>query len=167
MKGRKSERFQYVSPVTGSIGPGSYDIDKVSRLAKIIAAKPTSKLGVAVTTACRFPDLKPDGPGAGQYEGTTFIDLLEHQSISLGSKTKNTSSCSFNIPGPGTYNPNYAIGRHVGNDHRFALTKSEWLKEKTIANRLTMCQMKELLKSNESCWEKRTGRRIAHLALYF
>jgi hypothetical protein len=90
MKGQKSERFQYLAPVTGSIGPGSYDIDRVSRLAKMVSAKPTSKLGVAVRTACRFPDLKPDGPGAGQYEGITFIDLLEHRSISLGSKPKNT-----------------------------------------------------------------------------
>lgn len=55
----------------------------------------------------------------------------------------------------------------MGNDHRFALTKSEWLKEKTAANKVTMENMKDLLKSNESCWEKRTGRRIAHLALYF
>lgn len=91
MKGQKSERFQYLAPVTGSIGPGSYDIDRVSRLSKIVAQKPTSKLGVAVTTACRFPDLKPgDGPGAGEYEGMTFVDLLEHRSISLGSKPKNS-----------------------------------------------------------------------------
>ena len=73
-------------------------------------------------------------------------------------------SSFVNFPGPGTYNPNYAIGRHVGNDHRFALTKSEWLKEKTMVNKAKMENMKEVLRSNE---EKRTGRRIAHLALYF
>ena len=167
MRGQKSQRFQIMAPVTGSIGPGSYEIDGATGLFKTVAQKPTSKLGVAVTTACRFPDLKASGPGAGEYEGTTFVDLLDQKSITLGSKSLITDHSILNTPGPGTYNPNYAIGRHVGNDHRFALTKSEWLKKKSLENRAKLENLKELLKSNEAFWEKRTVRRIAHLSLYF
>ncbi|KAJ3117779.1 hypothetical protein HK100_000750, partial [Physocladia obscura] len=39
-----------------------------------------------------------------------------------------------NNPGPGTYDINYAIGRHVGNDNRFALLKSKNLKHVSYLN---------------------------------
>ncbi len=156
-------RFQAPQPVTGSIGPGSYDI-------KDIHEKPISKLGVAITTACRFPEKISDWPSAGDYQTTTFIDLLEKKAMTLAPKAtalKVVQSHSSKLPGPGTYNPNYAVGRHVGNDHRFALTKSEWLKEQDVVNKSQIKLMKQLLHSSETFWEKRTGRRIAHLALYF
>jgi hypothetical protein len=62
--------------------------------------------------------------------------------------------------------PNYAIGRHVANDDRFALTKSELLKERKIINAYQEARAKDLL-AHDSFTEKRTCRRMAYLALYF
>ncbi|KAL2915227.1 hypothetical protein HK105_205334 [Polyrhizophydium stewartii] len=77
----------------------------------------------------------------GKYDRETFIDLLNVRCtstratlatletkdyITYQAAKKSNSYC----PGPGTYDVNYAIGRHVANDTNFALSKSDMLKQR-------------------------------------
>ncbi|KAJ3331711.1 hypothetical protein HDU76_002429 [Blyttiomyces sp. JEL0837] len=142
----------------------------------MIFDKPTSVLGVTVTKATRFPDLKELAPSPDKYEPQTFISILNGRITSrreilntLEDKSISEFALrrSFPIPGPGTYDINYAIGRHVANDNRFALLKSDKGKDRDHKNKDQLKELRKLLAGNDLFTDKRALRRMAHFALYF
>jgi hypothetical protein len=132
----------------------------------LLMRKPTSTLGTITTRAERFPTVKSEGPGAGQYDSVTFIDLIDKRESTIGLKNYRLKAES-NYPGPSTYRLNHAIGRHVANDYRFSLTNSEELKDRRTRNLLQQDHVKELLREHQVFAEKRSCRRLAYLGLYF
>ncbi|KAJ3088999.1 hypothetical protein HDU96_003929 [Phlyctochytrium bullatum] len=88
------------------------------------------------------------------------------------------------IPGPGTYDLNFAIGRHVANDFKFGLLKSDQLRnvsyilslfisggthipfQRDKKNKEQVVELRKLLGANDLFTDKRACRRMAHLALY-
>ncbi|KAJ3032065.1 UNVERIFIED_CONTAM: hypothetical protein HDU68_006838 [Siphonaria sp. JEL0065] len=101
-----------------------------------MAIKPSSIAGVCLTTVERFPEMKQLTPGPDVYEQKTFVHLLDSHIGSRREVLNSIEKKSFMDkriqremnPGPGTYDINSAIGRHVANDARFALLKSDRLK---------------------------------------
>ncbi|KAI8820222.1 uncharacterized protein EV422DRAFT_532079 [Fimicolochytrium jonesii] len=172
--GPRSERFQTLPPVTGAIGPGEYES---TALTTAILAKPTSNVGVYIRQGVRFPDVKQQAPPLGHYEHKSFIEdlkktkgsvrpLLDSGGAKSGLEATLRGSNGF-IPGPGTYDINYAIGRHVANDDRFSLHKSARLQWRDQKNRGQLAELRKLLVSDDIFTDKRACRRMAYLALYF
>ncbi|KAJ3302126.1 hypothetical protein HDV03_005417 [Kappamyces sp. JEL0829] len=176
-QGPRAERFKTLPPVTGDIGPGCYDLNETD-LTNQMMKKPTSKLGVAVVKSIRFPTIPNSVPGAGTYDGPTFIDILGRHYISKKGTLSNVSkekfanmqltknSCYYS-PGPGIYNINYAVGRHVANDYSFALYKSEALKKRDRINAEQMANLKELVGKDDIFTDRKACRRMAYLSLYY
>ncbi|KAI8841272.1 hypothetical protein BC829DRAFT_402843 [Chytridium lagenaria] len=176
--GPRSERFSKLPPLgdaTAHVGPGAYDIDQITTLSKSLADKPSSKLGVCVTTAQRFPDLKELAPSPDKYEPRGFVSVLKSKITSTREpletlEDKNVIEIFLRrmdpIPGPGTYDINRAIGRHVGNDYKFGLLKSDHLRKRDAKNKEQVHELKKLLATNDLFTDKRACRRMAHLALY-
>ncbi|KAJ3321070.1 hypothetical protein HDV06_004628 [Boothiomyces sp. JEL0866] len=140
--------------------------------------KPTSKLGVGIVKSIRFPKYKSDVPGVGQYETNTFLDLIASRCTSTR-ETFNTlekknsvdlrlkKNTCYDSPGPAVYNINYAIGRHVANDNKFALDKNTWLKMRDIENAEQMLNLKDLIGKHDIFTDKKACRRMAYLSLYY
>ncbi|KAI8912222.1 hypothetical protein DFJ77DRAFT_467364 [Powellomyces hirtus] len=175
--GPRAERFHVLPPVTGFIGPGGYEVDEITSLATTVLQKPTSNLGVFVRRSTRFPDVKQQSPPVGKYDHKSFLDLIEAR-ITSRREVLNTRAekSSLNnelkgfvgrIPGPGTYDVNYAIGRHVANDGEFSLYKSNRVRWRDQTNRDQLAELRKLLGSNDLFTDKRACRRMAHLALYY
>ncbi|KAJ3051955.1 hypothetical protein HK097_007044 [Rhizophlyctis rosea] len=178
--GDRAERFRTLPPVTGEIGPGAYNVDEATNVVREIMSKPTSRLGVAVTTAIRFPALHLQSPSNYSYQPKGFLDELNVRPSSrrgllssLGPKSVGDSAIRLkelramtNMPTPGTYDVNYAIGRQVATDHRFALLKSDKLKMRDKRNAEQLTELRKLLGANDLFTDKRACRRMAHLALY-
>ncbi|KAI8614570.1 hypothetical protein BC830DRAFT_1169292 [Chytriomyces sp. MP71] len=154
-------------------GPASYDCDQATTLSKNISSKPSSILGVCVTTAERFPELRKPTPAPSEYKPKTFVQALDtrvtsHREVLNSLEPKSVLGLRLNNnPGPGTYDPNYAIGRHVGNDNRFALVKSTRLKNRDLENKRQIHDLRNMLNTPDIFTDKRACRRMAHLALYF
>ncbi|KAI9209893.1 uncharacterized protein BJ171DRAFT_485470 [Polychytrium aggregatum] len=176
--GDRAERFKVLPPIDIlKVGPGSYHIDETTKMVTKINQKPSSTLGVCVTTATRFPDPRQRAPGPGKYQHLEFAKLLDLKPTStreylssLGPKCSQQKVISRSIkcaPGPGTYDVNYAIGRHVANDDRFALLKSDELKWRDTQNSGQRRELRALLNSNDIFTDKRACRRMAHLALFY
>ncbi|KAI8618636.1 hypothetical protein BC830DRAFT_1253477 [Chytriomyces sp. MP71] len=136
-------------------GPASYDCDQATTLSKNISSKPSSILGVCVTTAERFPELRKPTPAPSEYKPKTFVQALDTR-VTSHREVLNS-----------TYDPNYAIGRHVGNDNRFALVKSTRLKNRDLENKRQIHDLRNMLNTPDIFTDKRACRRMAHLALYF
>ncbi|KAJ3150919.1 hypothetical protein HDU89_002916 [Geranomyces variabilis] len=175
--GPRTERFQVLPPVTGPIGPGGYAVEEITALKSTVQQKPTSNLGVFVRRSTRFPDVKQQSPPVGKYDHKSFLDIIEARVTSkrelLNSRSPKNSLNEFlrgpqgSIPGPGTYDVNYAIGRHVANDAEFSLFKSNRVKLRDHKNRDQLAELRKLLGSNDLFTDKRACRRMAHLALYY
>ncbi|EGF79748.1 hypothetical protein BATDEDRAFT_25508 [Batrachochytrium dendrobatidis JAM81] len=146
--GLKAERFKVLPSVTGKIGPGSYEINQTTCMKSKVMSKPTSVLGVCLNQAVRFPTLNQNTPGVGKYEPKTFIDLLN-------------ARCTR------SYDKNYAIGRNVANDSRFAMSKSGLLKKRQSNNSGQVKNLQELIGKDDIFTDKRACRRMAYLSLYY
>ncbi|KAI9096228.1 hypothetical protein DFS34DRAFT_159519 [Phlyctochytrium arcticum] len=174
--GPRSARFQILPPVTGPIGPGGYDVDEATRLATVALQKPISNKGLLVRTSERFPRI-PESSTFGLYTASSFLDVLKQRPTSLREPLSSLSPKSElgkqmdrpsrNIPGPGTYDINYANGRHVSNDDRFSIYKSDRIRERDAQNRDQLLELRKLLGANDLFTDKRACRRMAHLALYY
>ncbi|KAI9328057.1 hypothetical protein BDR26DRAFT_874499 [Obelidium mucronatum] len=172
-KGPRADRFPKLPSLNN--GPASYDVDQVTTLSRLMAIKPSSILGVCVTHVERFPELKQETPGPDNYEQKTFVHLLDSHISSKREVLNSIEKKSFMDkkimremnPGPGTYDVNFAIGRHVGNDNRFALLKSDRLKNRDIDNKRQLTELRTMLNTPDIFTDKRACRRMAHLALYF
>lgn len=164
--GSRAERFKTELPDT--LTP--LDIANANSFVKKLMDKPTSLLGVAITTIpTRFPDLKAQGPSPQQYEIPTFLDNLNGRVTSTHptfESTPTTSQVISKNPGPG-YELNYAIGRHVANDYQFSTRKSGLLLERQERNRKEIDDLKHTLERDDLFTDKRACRRMAHFALYF
>ncbi|KAJ3144924.1 hypothetical protein HK101_002572 [Irineochytrium annulatum] len=177
--GPRSERFPKLPPlddIRNKLGPGCYEIEEITTLSKAIASKPSSKLGACVTTAERFPDLKEVAPGPDKYEARTLANVLAQKitsrrevlnSMEEKSMVEIAIRRAYPVPGPGTYDVNNAVGRHVANDHKFGLLKSARLKNRNEINKDQLNELRDLLNSNNLFVDKRACRRMAHLTLYF
>ncbi|KAK6098296.1 hypothetical protein MT418_002338 [Batrachochytrium dendrobatidis] len=176
--GLKAERFKVLPSVTGKIGPGSYEINQTTCMKAKVMSKPTSVLGVCLNQAVRFPTLNQNTPGVGKYEPKTFIDLLNARCTSTRPTLSTLESRDFQslqlfrktnmvCPGPGSYDKNYAIGRNVANDSRFAMSKSGLLKKRQSNNSGQVKNLQELIGKDDIFTDKRACRRMAYLSLYY
>ncbi|KAI8915664.1 hypothetical protein EDD86DRAFT_221456 [Gorgonomyces haynaldii] len=147
-RGPQAERFKVSPPTTGSLGPGSYEIDRVTSFGHAILGRPTSEHGVCITRAIRFPPIPNNVPGVGKYEVKGFENYCAN-------------------PSPGTYDVNYAIGRNVANDNQFGLLKSDRLKWREQANGAQAKSLQEIMGKNDIFTDKRAIRRMRYLALYY
>ncbi|KAJ3095157.1 hypothetical protein HDU97_007231 [Phlyctochytrium planicorne] len=123
----------------------------------------------------RFPDLKELAPSPNKYEPRTFLSILNSKITSTREplrtlEDKNVIDLVLRrmdpVPGPGTYDINFAIGRHVGNDFKFGLQKSDQLKRRDQKNKEQVHELRKLLAGNDLFTDKRACRRMAHLSLY-
>ncbi|TPX70920.1 hypothetical protein SpCBS45565_g01407 [Spizellomyces sp. 'palustris'] len=172
--GPRSARFRTLPPVTGDIGPGGYDVDQTTTFTS--SHKPISKLGLCVRTSQRFRTPSAESPGVGTYD-PPFLNTLDKPAVSklgiLASKSPKSSLESqltqtlTLVPGPGTYDINYAIGRHVFNDDRFRIYKSDKILERDEKNKTQLAELRKLLGAGDLFTDKRACRRMAHLALYY
>ncbi|KAJ3290955.1 hypothetical protein HDU79_002827 [Rhizoclosmatium sp. JEL0117] len=171
--GPRADRFPKLPNLNN--GPASYDVDQLTTLSRIIALKPSSIAGVCVTTSQRFPELKQTTPAPLDYDQKTFVEILNGHVGSRREVLNSLEKKSFMDkqirremnPGPGTYDLNFAIGRHVANDNRFALFKSDRLKNRDVDNKRQLTELRTMLNTPDIFTDKRACRRMAHLALYF
>ncbi|KAI9330370.1 hypothetical protein DFJ73DRAFT_858895 [Zopfochytrium polystomum] len=173
--GSRAERFPKLPPLR-HVGPGSYDVDEITTLSKVVTSKPSSKLGVCINTTRRFPPTKEIAPSPDCYQLSSFVDVLDTH-ISSRRGTLNTLEDNRTIetmlrrmtpvPGPGSYDVNHAIGRHVANDKCFALLKSNKLSKRDALNRKQVSELERLLAADDLFTDKTACRRMAHLSLYF
>ncbi|KAJ3076571.1 hypothetical protein HDU98_002091 [Podochytrium sp. JEL0797] len=148
----------------------------VTTLSQLMALKTSSKFGVCIGMSERFPELKQKTPAPSDYEQKTFVHLMDSAHISsqrgfLNSMEKK-SVMEKKIkkelnPGPGTYDVNFAIGRHVGNDSKFALLKSDRLKNRDADNKRQLSELRAMLGNPDIFTDRKACRRMAHLSLYF
>ncbi|KAJ3243655.1 hypothetical protein HDU78_000268 [Chytriomyces hyalinus] len=172
-QGPRAPRFPKLPSLNN--GPASYDCDQATTLSTLIAAKPCSLLGVCVNSAERFPELKKTTPAPAEYKPKTFVEIMDSRitsqrpilsSLEPKSLTERSLRRETN-PAPGTYDINWAVGRHVGNDSQFALLKSTRIKNRDLENKRQLSDLKQMLNQPDIFTDKRACRRMAHLALYF
>lgn len=93
--------------------------------------------------------------------------MLENKSCKFGVASKNARM----LPGicySSETDVNHAIGRHVANDYKFSLTKSERLRERKRQNQH---QLDEVMKGDKDVdglfADQKSVRRMQHFSLYF
>ncbi|KAJ3188567.1 hypothetical protein HDU85_004281 [Gaertneriomyces sp. JEL0708] len=176
-QGSRAPRFDSSRPITGPIGPGNYEVDEVTRLSTAARKRPTSRLGTGVRKSARFPLANAQTPPVGTYSHLSFTDIISRKQIStrelLNSRSGKSglddevNRMSDNIPGPGAYDVNYAIGRTVATNTRYSLSKSERIKWRDDRNTPQLVELKKLLTEKDLFTDKKACRRMAHLALYY
>ncbi|KAJ3160225.1 hypothetical protein HDU86_001061 [Geranomyces michiganensis] len=105
-------------------------------------------------------------PGPGECSDR-FTHNSEEQEIRQLCKKADYQPMNLQLQFSGTYDVNYAIGRHVANDAEFSLFKSNRVKMRDHKNRDQLAELRKLLGSNDLFTDKRACRRMAHLALYY
>ncbi|OAJ38921.1 hypothetical protein BDEG_22812 [Batrachochytrium dendrobatidis JEL423] len=157
--GLKAERFKVLPSVTGKIGPGSYEINQTTCMKSKVMSKPTSVLGSLVDYNCCFLN----------YFNLSRLQELENTSQKhlLISSMHDAQKTNMVCPGPGSYDKNYAIGRNVANDSRFAMSKSGLLKKRQSNNSGQVKNLQELIGKDDIFTDKRACRRMAYLSLYY
>ncbi|KAJ3412340.1 hypothetical protein HDV05_000937 [Chytridiales sp. JEL 0842] len=176
--GPRSDRFAKLPPLTSpEVGPGTYNIDEATNLSKKIQLTPSSTLGVCLTTAIRFPELKEVAPSPNTYEPQTFIALLDSQITSrrefLGSLEAKSildkMTRKADNPGPGKLSLSLSFS-YIGKEGENGLILGMLLsvcRNRDIQNKHQLHELRTLLNSNDLFTDKRACRRMAHLALYF
>jgi hypothetical protein len=119
----------------------------------------------------------PHTHSVGQYELRDSLKELERKPTSLhpplaslgpksGLEGDIRRAARENLPSPGTYSLNAALGRHLANQSQFKMHQSAYFRERAYTRRHQR-EANQMYADNILFDDRRSARRLCHLALYF
>lgn len=153
--GARSPRFPPIPfQYRQEIGPDTYQKDKTAPTLILPVNPHAPPFGTKVVRVC---EQQEQGVAPTAYTLPTGLDLLAKRITSKREilNSNSTRVTQFAVSYSDYADINYAIGRHVANDYRFSLLKSQALKQRQVNNREQNDEIARYLEKRMDCLQTR------------